>query len=61
MNSVATTPAALTATPRHPVIGTEVRGVDLRQPLDADTVRALCELWLERPLLIFPEQASTDA
>lgn len=45
---------------RHPLIGTEVRGVDLSQPLAEKTFEALHALWMEHLLLIFPEQAITD-
>ena len=45
---------------RHPLIGTEVRGVDLGKPLDQETFEALHALWMEHLLLIFPEQAITD-
>jgi alpha-ketoglutarate-dependent taurine dioxygenase len=46
---------------RHPLIAAEVWGVDLRQPLAQATVDALSALWLRHLLLIFPDQAMTDA
>jgi taurine dioxygenase len=45
---------------RHPLIGTEVRGLDLSRPLDADTRAAVDRLWMEHLLLIFPDQDITD-
>jgi taurine dioxygenase len=37
-------------------MGGIVTGIDLRQPLDADTVTALRHEWLDRTLLYFPDQ-----
>lgn len=54
------TTGRLQVTRRHPLIGTEVRGVDLTQPLEAATVDALHALWMEHLVLIFPGQAITD-
>lgn len=45
---------------RHPLIGTEVHGVDLGQPLAEETFEALHALWMDHLLLIFPGQAITD-
>ncbi len=45
---------------RHPLIGTEVRGVDLSRPLDAAIRSELDRLWMEHLLLIFPNQDVTD-
>ena len=45
---------------RHPLIGTEVRGVDLSRPLDRELVAALDALWMEHLVLIFPGQRITD-
>lgn len=45
---------------RHPLIGTEVRGIDLRKPLDEATFQELHDLWMEHLLLIFPDQPITD-
>ncbi|MEQ9643634.1 MAG: TauD/TfdA family dioxygenase [Alphaproteobacteria bacterium] len=46
---------------RHPVIGTEVRGLDLSRPLDEATRRRLHDIWMAHPLLVFPGQAIDDA
>lgn len=40
-------------------MGGVVTGIDLRQPLDCDTVAALREEWLDRTLLYFPDQNIT--
>jgi alpha-ketoglutarate-dependent taurine dioxygenase len=45
----------------HPALGAEVRGVDLRQPLDTAARQELHDLWMEHLLLVFPEQHITDA
>jgi taurine dioxygenase len=50
----------LTVSKRHPVIGAEVRGVDLGRPMDDALRQALHELWMEHLLLIFPGQAISD-
>jgi alpha-ketoglutarate-dependent taurine dioxygenase len=45
----------------HPALGAEVRGVDMRQPLDADAFRELHDIWMEHLVLVFPDQHVTDA
>lgn len=37
-------------------IGAEIRGVDLRQPLDPETAAAIRRLWLEFKVVFFPGQ-----
>ncbi len=37
-------------------IGAEIRGIDLRQKPDAETVQAIYRAWLDHLVLIFPEQ-----
>jgi len=39
-----------------PAIGAEIRGVDLRAPLDDRRFRAIERLWLERSVLLFRGQ-----
>jgi len=57
----ATSPTAtVRVTRRHPLIGAEVRGVDLGRVDDA-TFRAIFDAWLEHLLLVFPAQDITDA
>jgi len=41
-------------------LGAEVRGVDMRAPLDADALRELQDIWMEHLVLVFPEQHVTD-
>lgn len=45
---------------RHPLIGIEVRDVDLTKPLDDETFNEINALWMKNPLLIFPDQAISD-
>lgn len=61
MNATTKTRDPFVLTQRHPLIGTEVRGIDLAAPLDDDALRALHELWMRHPVLVFPAQAITDA
>jgi alpha-ketoglutarate-dependent taurine dioxygenase len=49
----------ITITRRHPLIGAEIRGTDLRR-IDDHTFRRICDAWLEHLLLVFPEQDVTD-
>src|SRR5580698_10962707 len=37
-------------------IGAEIRGLDLRQQPDEDTVKAIYQAWIDHLVLIFPEQ-----
>jgi taurine dioxygenase len=40
----------------HPVIGAEVRGVDLSRPLDPETVRQIMDTWHQHTVLVFRDQ-----
>ena len=51
---------AVQITPRHPLIGAEIRGVDLRQPLSNDVLQAIHDAWMQHLLLVFPDQPLTD-
>ena len=53
------TNAGITITRRHPVIGAEIRGVDLGR-VDEEAFRRIYDAWLEHLLLVFPEQNVTD-
>jgi alpha-ketoglutarate-dependent taurine dioxygenase len=53
------TSGGITITPRHPLIGAEIRGVDLGRVHD-DTFRRIYEAWLVHLLLVFSEQDVTD-
>ena len=46
----------LDSTPLAPAIGAEVRGIDLREPLDERRFRDIERLWLERCVLLFRGQ-----
>jgi alpha-ketoglutarate-dependent taurine dioxygenase len=45
----------------HPALGAEVRGIDMRRPLDQATFDALHEIWMRHLVLVFPEQHVSDA
>jgi alpha-ketoglutarate-dependent taurine dioxygenase len=49
----------ITITRRHPLIGAEIRGVDLGR-VDDNAFRRIYNAWLEHLLLVFPEQKVTD-
>jgi alpha-ketoglutarate-dependent taurine dioxygenase len=55
------TASRLTVRKLHQALGAEVRGIDMRQPLDADTFRELHDIWMEHLVLVFPDQHVTDA
>src|SRR5476649_786862 len=52
--------SAITVTPRHPSLGAEVRGVDLRGPIDAATLQAIKDAWTANLVIVFPDQPLTD-
>jgi alpha-ketoglutarate-dependent taurine dioxygenase len=45
----------------HPEIGAEVRGVDMAAPLDRAAFQAIHDAWMAHLVLVFPDQAVTDA
>lgn len=47
--------------PLTPVIGAEVTGLDLRSPLDDETIAALRADWLRHLVLVFRDQDLTEA
>jgi alpha-ketoglutarate-dependent taurine dioxygenase len=49
----------ITLTRRHPLIGTEIRGVDLGS-VDDETFRRIYDAWLEHLVLVFPARDVTD-
>lgn len=51
---------ALDIVPSGQACGATVRGVDLSQPLDAETVAAIRSAWLEHHVLAFPDQDMSD-
>ncbi len=50
----------LTITPSGQACGASVTGIDLAQPLAAETVAAIRAAWLEHHVLVFPDQALSD-
>jgi alpha-ketoglutarate-dependent taurine dioxygenase len=57
----ASTTSRLTVRKLAPALGAEVRGIDMRQPLDPKTFHELHDIWMEHLVLVFPEQHITDA
>lgn len=54
------TRSCLTVRKLHPALGAEVRGIDMRQPLDPDLLQELHDIWMEHLVLVFPGQHVTD-
>lgn len=52
--------AAITITPSGQACGARVTGLDLTQPLDAETVAEVRAAWLEHHVLVFPDQPIDD-
>ena len=50
----------ITVKRRHPALGAEVRGIDMHQPMDAETLKAVSDAWMKHLVLVFPEQHITD-
>jgi len=50
----------ITVIPRHPALGAEVRGVDMRRPMDVTTRQAIIDAWTEHLVLVLPDQPVTD-
>jgi taurine dioxygenase len=53
------TSMSLQVTPQNAPCGAVVRGLDLRQPLDSDTLAAVRRAWLDHQVLAFADQALT--
>ncbi len=60
MASTVAATSRMTSKRRQPLIGTEVRGLDLRKPLDESILANLNALWMEHLVLVFPNQPITD-
>ena len=43
-----------------PEIGAEIRGLDLREPLDDETLAQVRQVWLDHVIVLFPEQEIDD-
>ena len=50
----------ITVIPRHPALGAEVQGIDLRKPMESATRQAVSDAWTEHLVLVFPGQVITD-
>jgi taurine dioxygenase len=57
----AQTACELTVRKLHDALGAEVRGLDMRRPLDAATFRDLHQIWMDHLVLVFPGQLVSDA
>jgi taurine dioxygenase len=51
---------AIAVKARHPALGAEIRGVDMRQPLDSETLQAIKDAWTRYLVVVFPDQDITD-
>ena len=47
-------------TEADPSVGAEINGLDLRRPLDPDTVAKVRKVWLDNVVVVFPQQALDD-
>ena len=50
----------ITVKARHPALGAEIHGVDMRRPLDAATVQQITDAWTRHLVVVFPDQPITD-
>ena len=50
----------ISVTKLHPIIGAEIRGVDLSRPLDAETLRQIKDAWHKHTVLLFRDQNLTE-
>jgi taurine dioxygenase len=50
----------LQVTPLTKHIGAQIRGIDLRQRPDDETIRQIYQVWLDHLVLVFPEQDLTQ-
>jgi len=51
----------ITVKSRHPALGAEVRGVDMRQPIDSAARQAILDAWMKHLVVVFPDQRISDA
>jgi len=49
-------PGGVSARKLHPLIGAEIQGVDLSQPLDAETLYFIKQTWYDSTVLVFRNQ-----
>jgi taurine dioxygenase len=50
----------VTVKARHPALGAEIHGVDMRRPLDAETLQQVNDAWMKHLVVVFPGQRITD-
>jgi alpha-ketoglutarate-dependent taurine dioxygenase len=50
----------ITVKARHPALGAEIHGVDMRQPMDAATLQQVNDAWMKHLVVVFPGQHVTD-
>jgi alpha-ketoglutarate-dependent taurine dioxygenase len=51
---------SITVRALHPALGAEIRGVDLREPMDETTFRDVHDAWMRHLVVVFPEQRISD-
>ena len=51
----------ITVTARHPALGAEIRGIDMRKPVDPDTIAQVHDAWMKHLVVVFPDQPIGDA
>ena len=56
MASAAEKISTISVTKLHPVIGAEIGGVDLRYPLDGETIGRIKDAWHKHTVLVFRGQ-----
>jgi taurine dioxygenase len=56
MASAAEKISTISVTKLHPIIGAEIGGVDLRYPLDDETIRQIKDAWHKHTVLLFRDQ-----
>jgi taurine dioxygenase len=60
-SSAADVSVGLKVRPLHPALGAEVRGIDMRAPLDPATFQALHDTWMNHLVVVLPAQQVSDA
>lgn len=51
---------AITVKARHPALGAEIHGIDMRKPLDEQTRKQVHDAWMKHLVVVFPDQPITD-
>jgi len=60
MTMVAERTGTISVSKLHPAIGAEIGGVDLRRPLDAETLRQIKDAWHRHTVLLFRNQQLSE-